>query len=164
MPIYWIFIMVAVAVALFSDVIDKKVSANGKLKMKKSIIIILCALYMFGCGKEDEDMLHLGLNAKIVEIDSDKHIIYVSDMNGDIEKVFDGKCALDCSKAIERENIVYVNYKDVNDVRTIVFEDLMVGDEIILNIYDSELRKIGEGAVTVDAIVVEQIQLGTQRM
>lgn len=131
--------------------------------MKKFIIVILCALYMLGCGKEDEDVLHLGLNAKIVEIDSDKHIIYVSDMNGNIEKVFDGKCALDCSKAIEKGNIIYVNYEDVNDVRTISFEDLAVGDEIIINIYDSELNNT-EDTINVEAIVVEQIQLGTQRM
>lgn len=39
MPIYWIFIMIAVAVALFSDVIDKKVAANGKLK---KVIITFC--------------------------------------------------------------------------------------------------------------------------
>ena len=133
------------------------------LSLKKFIIVILCALYMLGCGKEDEDVLHLGLNAKIVEIDSDKHIIYVSDMNGNIEKVFDGKCALDCSKAIEKGNIIYVNYEDVNDVRTISFEDLAVGDEIIINIYDSELNNT-EDTINVEAIVVEQIQLGTQRM
>ena len=132
--------------------------------MKKLIVWIIIAIFlMFGCGKEDEDVLHLGLNAKIVEIDSDKHIIYVSDMNGNIEKVFDGKCALDCSKAIEKENIIYVNYEDVNDVRTISFEDLAVGDEIIINIYDSELNNT-EDTINVEAIVVEQIQLGTQRM
>ena len=39
-----------------------------------------------------------------------------------------------------------------------------LSDKVILNIYDSELRKIEEGAVTVEAIVVEQIQLGTQRI
>ena len=50
-----------------------------------------------------------------------------------------------------------------NDVRIISFENLAVGDEVILNIYDSELQNIKE-TVTVDAIVVEQIQLGTQRM
>ena len=125
--------------------------------------IILATFLMVGCGKEKDDVLHLGLNAKIVEIDSDKHIIYVSDMNGNIEKVFDGKCALDCSKAIEKENIIYVNYEDINDVRTISFEDLVVGDEIIINIYDSELDN-AEDTINVEAIVVEQIQLGTQRM
>ena len=103
----------------------------------------------------------MGLNAKIVEIDSAEHIIYVSDMNENIEKVFGKKCAIDCSKAIERENIIYVNYEDANDVRNISFEDLVVGDEVILNIYDSELQK---ETITADAIIIEQIQLGTQRM
>ena len=105
----------------------------------------------------------MGLNAKIVEIDLAEHIIYVSDTNENIEKVFGEKCAIDCSKAIERENIIYVNYKDANDVQIISFEDLAVGDEVILNIYDSEIQNPKE-TVTVDAIVVEQIQLGTQRM
>ena len=132
--------------------------------MKKFVLIILCALYMFGCGKEKEDVLHLGLDAEIVEMDSDNHIIYVSELNENSEKIFGERCALDCSKAVEMENIIYVNYEDVNDVRTISFEDLAVGDKVILNIYDSELRKIGEGSVTVEVIVVEQIQLGTQRM
>ena len=111
--------------------------------------------------KKEEDILHVGLNAKIVEIDSAEHIIYVSDMNENIEKVFGKKCAIDCSQAIERENIIYVNYEDANDVRNISFEDLAVGDEVILNIYDSELQK---ETIMADVIVVEQIQLGTQRM
>ena len=84
-------------------------------------------------------------------------------MYGNTEKVFGKNCALDCRKAIEKENIIYVNYEDVNDVRTISFEDLAVGDEIIINIYDSELNNT-EDTINVEAIVVEQIQLGTQRM
>ena len=35
--------------------------------------------------------------------------------------------------------------------------------EVVLNIYDSELQNTQE-TVTVDAIIVEQIQLGMQRM
>ena len=124
---------------------------------------MVCILCMSSCGKKEEDILHMGLNAKIVEIDLAGHIIYVSDMGGDTEKIFGKRCAIDCSKAIEGENIIYVNYEDVNDVRIISFEDLTVGDEVILNIYDSELQNTKE-TITADAIVVEQIQLGTQRM
>ena len=137
-----------------------------KIMIKKYIIrvlVVVCILWLSGCGKKEEGILHVGLNAKIVEIDSAEHIIYVSDMNENIEKVFGKKCAIDCSQAIERENIIYVNYEDANDVRNISFEDLVVGDEVILNIYDSELKNTKE-TVTADAIVVEQIQLGTQRM
>lgn len=39
MPIYFIFLIVAVLIAIYSDKIDKKVSANGKVK---KIIIISC--------------------------------------------------------------------------------------------------------------------------
>ena len=131
--------------------------------MKKAILIILCILCLSGCGKKEENILHMGLNAKIVEINLAEYIIYVSDMNGDTEKIFGKRCAIDCSKAIEGENIIYVNYGDANDVRIISFEDLTVGDEVILNIYDSELQNTKEN-ITVEAIVVEQIQLGTQRM
>ena len=48
MPIYFIFLIVAVLIAIYSDKIDKKVSANGKVK--KIIIIllkILINMYLF---------------------------------------------------------------------------------------------------------------------
>ena len=132
--------------------------------MKKLIVWIALAIFlMAGCSKKEEDVLHMGLNAKIVEIDLAEHIIYVSDMSGDSEKIFGEKSALDCTKAMERENIIFVNYENPNDVRTIAFEDLVVGDEVILNIYESELCNI-DSTVTAETIIVEQIQLGTQRM
>ena len=74
------------------------------------------------------------------------------------EDVFAGRAAIDCSKAIERDSIFYVDYdSDTTDnLSFIKLEDLMVGDMIILDIYESEL----EGT---DAILVEDIQLSTQR-
>ena len=51
-----------------------------------------------------------------------------------------------------------MNYEDENDVRIISFDDLKVGDDVILNIYDKELKDVD------DFILVEQIQLATQRM
>lgn len=41
MPIYWILIIAAILVAIFSDKIDKKINANGKLK---KVIIAVCIL------------------------------------------------------------------------------------------------------------------------
>lgn len=128
---------------------------------KKTILFLLITfmVYIVSCNKnEEEDLLHLGLNAKIVEIDSAEQVIYVSEIPGDNEKIFGGRFAVDCSKAIEKEKIIYVNYEAENDVRIISFEDLKVGDEIILNIYDKELKDVD------DSILVEQIQLATQRI
>ena len=118
-------------------------------------LLIMAALA--GCQKTDEDVLHRGLNAIIVEIDHENQLIYVSDTeHGD---VFGGRSAIDCSKAIDRDSIFYVVYdSDTTDnLSFIKLEDLMVGDMIILGIYESELNGT-------DAILVEDIQLSTQRL
>ena len=128
--------------------------------MRKYLSIIFALLIMAGitgCQKTDEDVLHLGLNAIIVEIDHKNQLIYVSDTAH--EDVFGGRAAIDCSKAIERDSIFYVDYNSdtTDNLRFIEFADLIVGDMIILGIYESELN----GA---DAILVEDIQLSTQRL
>ena len=102
--------------------------------------------------------LNLGLNAEIIEIDSTKRILYVKDIDKQ-DKVFGDRCAIDCSYAISRDNLIYVNYDDPNDVRTIGFDDFEVGDSIIIGMYDSEKGKAFNGSA-----VAEQIQLGTQRL
>ncbi len=123
--------------------------------------IILLALFIVagitGCKNTEDDVLHLGLNAIIVETDHENQLIYVSDTEH--EAVFGERTAIDCSKAIERDSIFYVDYdSDTTDnLRFIEFEDLMVGDMIILGIYESELNGT-------DAIHVEDIQLSTQRL
>ena len=128
--------------------------------MRRFLSIAFALLIMTsltGCQKTDEDVLHLGLNAIIVEIDHENQLIYVSDTEP--EDIFGGRSAIDCSKAIERDSIFYVDYdSDTTDnLRFIEFEDLMVGDMIILGIYESELKRT-------DSILVEDIQLSTQRL
>ena len=128
--------------------------------MRRLHIILLALLIVAGitgCKKAENDMLHLGLNAIIVEIDHDNQLIYVSDTEH--EDVFGGRAAIDCSKAIERDSIFYVDYdSDTTDnLRSIEFEDLIVGDMIILGIYESKMNGT-------DAILVEDIQLSTQRL
>lgn len=66
-----------------------------------------------------EGILHLGLNAEIVEIDTSNHILYVKDIDESVD-VFGDRCAIDCNYAISRFNLLYVNYGDANDVRTFV--------------------------------------------
>ena len=128
--------------------------------MRRLHIILLALLIVAGitgCKKTEDDVLHLGLNAIIVEIDHQQQLIYVSDTEH--EDVLGERTAIDCSKAIERDSIFYVDYdSDTTDnLRFIEFEDLMVGDMIILGIYESEL-------IGTDAILVEDIQLSTQRL
>ena len=105
-----------------------------------------------------EGILHLGLNAEIIEIDTSNHILYVKDIDESAD-VFGDRCAIDCNYAISRFNLLYVNYGDANDVRTIGFNDFQMGDAVIIGLYDSEKQKALNGAA-----VAEQVQLGTQRM
>ena len=121
------------------------------------LFVLLIVAGITGCKNTEDDVLHLGLNAIIVEIDHQQQLIYVSDTEH--EDVFGRRAAIDCSKAIERDSIFYVDYdSDTTDnLRFIEFEDLMVGDMIILGIYESELNGT-------DAIHVEDIQLSTQRL
>ena len=102
--------------------------------------------------------LNLGLNAKIIDIDFDRRILYVKDLNPSAG-VFGDRCAIDCTYAISRYNLMYVNYGDQNDVRTIDFSVFEIGDAIIIGMYDSELENAFNGSA-----VAEQIQLATQRL
>ena len=126
-------------------------------KLLSVLFVLLIVIGITGCKKTEDDVLHLGLNAIIVEIDHENRLIYVSDTeHGD---VFGERAAIDCSKAIERDSIFYVDYDTDNtdNLRFIEFEDLMVSDMIILGIYESELKGT-------DVILAEDIQLSTQRL
>ena len=105
-----------------------------------------------------DEILHLGLNAEIVDIDAAKRILYVKDMD-DAAAVFGERCAIDCSEAIEKYNLFYVNYGGEGDVRTIDFEEFQVGDAVIINLYDSQKQQALNNRA-----VAEQVQLATQRM
>lgn len=128
--------------------------------MKKVFAIFLaliCLLSLGGCGKEENaDVLHLGLNAEITEINAADCSITVKDID-ESQNIFGGKCIIDCSNA----DILYVDYdgNDSENVKFIEFEELAVGDKVILNIYDSELKDSQD-----DRIAAESVQLATQRL
>lgn len=126
-------------------------------KLLSVLFVLLIVIGITGCKNTGDDVLHLGLNAIIVEINHENQLIYVSDTEH--EDAFGGRAAIDCSKAIERDSIFYVYYDNdtTDNLRFIEFEDLMVGDMIILGIYESELKGT-------DVILAEDIQLSTQRL
>ncbi|MBR2483215.1 MAG: hypothetical protein IKB53_00555 [Oscillospiraceae bacterium] len=106
----------------------------------------------------DDEVLHLGLNAEIIEIDAEAEVLYVKDMD-EKAAVFGERCAIDCSKAMREHRLIYVNYSGEGDVRSIDFADFQVGDAVIIDLYDSQKQQAFHGHA-----VAEQIQLATQRM
>ena len=120
-------------------------------------LVIVCILALSACNqKENEDILHLGINAEIVEIDTDHQMVYVVDFGE--EKVFGARCGIDCEQLIVDQEILYVDY-DTEEVELIQFADLAVGDKVTINAYESQLSSITDGVIE-----VEQIQLATQRL
>ena len=129
--------------------------------MKKVIAFVsalFCLLGLIACQRE-EDVLHLGLNAEIIEIDIENHLLYVKGVDENSNKVFGNKAPVDCQSIIEREKIFYVDYSEESntEVEIIQFKDLQVGDMITIGIYESEFSKSGP-------MNAEQLQLATQRI
>ena len=69
--------------------------------MKKIIamaLVVICFCGLVGCSQKNDEVLHLGLNATVVEIDTSNHILYVTDLGND--EIFGDRCGIDCNEAI----------------------------------------------------------------
>lgn len=119
---------------------------------------VLTAVCFLTNPKQRDETLHLGLNAEIIEIDAEAEVLYVKDMD-EKAAVFGERCAIDCSKAIGEDRLIYVNYGGEGDVSSIDFSDFQVGDAVIINLYDGQKQQALNNRAT-----AEQIQLATQRM
>ena len=142
--------------------LEKMINLNlEKLMMKKMIMTLcmfICAFTLVACsGQQINEPLTLGVNAIITEIDKTNKIITVKD-NGEEDALGD-TCLIACSGI----PMIYCNY-DTQDVISIDFDDLKVGDEIILTIRSSEIENLQKKDDNKAKIEVEQLQLGTQRM
>jgi len=113
--------------------------------------------YWWDVLKKNDEVLHFGLNATVVEIDASNHILYVSDLGND--EIFGDRCAIDCNEAIGKHNLCYGNYGAKDDVRTIEFDDFQIGDAVIICLYGDEKEKAFNKSA-----VAEQVQLATQRL
>ena len=128
------------------------------MKKRKILLIFVLALAVLalgGCGREETE--YWGLNAEITAVDSENEQLCVKDLGK--AGVFGEGSYIDCSEASEQKRILYCNY-ETHELQDIAFSDLQVGDEILLNIDQSELEKIAKGEV----IKAKKIQLGTQRL
>jgi len=124
------------------------------------VLFLVASLALF-CGglvscQSQEDVLCLGLNAKVVEIDTQQMILYVQDIDENAD-VFGQRCALDCKQAAQEDRLIFVDY-ETHELTSISIYEFQVGDEIIVEMYTSQK----EGAKDASARA-EQVQLGTQR-
>lgn len=107
--------------------------------MKKIIalaLIMVCALLLSACKQEEEAALR-GINVEVVGLDTDNQIVYVADYGEDT--FLGARCAIDCKRLIADQEIFYVNF-DTDEVSPIRLSDLLVGDKLIINAYESQIN------------------------
>lgn len=113
-------------------------------------------LCLTGCQPK-EDPLHLGNNAIVLETDEGRNGLYVKDAdNGGAsgDSLFGERCFIDCSYA----QLFYYGL-DTEGLTEIKLGDLLAGDEVTIDLRESEVKKAGNGSAS-----AEKIQLMTQRM
>ena len=120
--------------------------------MKRTIgMFLVCILSLTACGTKNDDNFNLTA-AVVTEVKEDT--ITVKD--AEESDVFGDECIVECNGI----PIIYRDYES-GEVTDISVDDIVVGDEIIIGIRDSEIKKLQNGENTVKA---EQIQLLTQRL
>lgn len=113
-------------------------------------------LCLTGCQPK-EDPLHLGNNAIVLETDEGRNGLYVKDAdNGGAsgDSLFGERCFIDCSHAQ-----VYYYGLDTEELTEMKLGDLLAGDEVTIDLRESEVKKAGNGSAS-----AEKIQLMTQRI
>ena len=113
-------------------------------------------LCLTGCQPK-EDPLYLGNNAIVLETDEGRNGLYVKDAdNGGAsgDSLFGERCFIDCSHAQ-----LYYYGVDTEELTEIKLGDLLAGDEVTIDLRESEVKKAGSGSAS-----AEKIQLMTQRM
>ena len=113
-------------------------------------------LCLTGCQSK-EDPLYLGNNAIVLETDEGRNGLYVKDAdNGGAsgDSLFGERCFIDCSHAQ-----LYYYGLGTEALTEMKLEDLLAGDEVTIDLRESEVKKAGNGSAS-----AEKIQLMTQRM
>ena len=113
-------------------------------------------LCLTGCQPK-EDPLYLGNNAIVLETDEGRNGLYVKDAdNGGAsgDSVFGERCFIDCSHAQ-----LYYYGLGTEELTEMKLGDLLAGDEVTIDLRESEVKKAGSGSAS-----AEKIQLMTQRM
>ncbi|WP_320986657.1 hypothetical protein [Hungatella effluvii] len=113
-------------------------------------------LCLTGCQPK-EDPLYLGNNAIVLETDEGRNGLYVKDAdNGGAsgDSLFGERCFIDCSHAQ-----LYYYGLGTEELTEMKLGDLLAGDEVTIDLRESEVKKAGSGSAS-----AEKIQMMTQRM
>lgn len=123
------------------------------IRLLTAAVALLC---LTGCQPK-EDPLYLGNNAIVLETDEDRNGLYVKDADiggASGDSLFGERCFIDCSHAQ-----LYYYGLGTEELTEMKLGDLLAGDEVTIDLRESEVKKAGNGSAS-----AEKIQLMTQRM
>ena len=116
-------------------------------------VALLC---LTGCQPK-EDPLYLGNNAIVLETDEGRNGLYVKDADiggASGDSLFGERCFIYCSHAQ-----LYYYGLGTEELTEMKLGDLLAGDEVTIDLRESEVKKAGNGSAS-----AEKIQLMTQHM
>ena len=127
--------------------------------MKKLFLILALAgiLVCLTCCKQNDNTVRLGINAEIIEINSNDNTIVV--VYTDEHNNTDLRFKVDCNDAVKKHQIVYCNYQ-THMTQELSLDSLQVGDTIILSMDHDKFLQLHSD----DIINALQVQLATQRL
>lgn len=112
------------------------------------LILTSCSLFQ---KEEEEELVYLGLNAVILDIDAENKIITVNGVKEE-EHIWAG-AHIDC-KGLEEDWKIFTA-KSEQDFSILKFDDLKISDKLKVSIREGELNKSG----TSELMKVEQIEV-----
>lgn len=130
--------------------------------MMKKFVVILTVILFIGAGvtgcQPKQETLYPGIKAVIVEVDAKQNGVYVKDAPNASETLFGERCFIDCRDAGEKSKLIYCNL-NTGSVQYITVEELQEGDEIEIDLKESERKRALKGTASAG-----RLQLMTQRM
>lgn len=123
-------------------------------KLSVAVLLSAALLILTSCSlfqKEEEELVYLGLNAVILDIDAENKIITVNGVKEE-EHIWAG-AHIDC-KGLEEDWKIFTA-KSEQDFSILKFDDLKISDKLKVSIREGELNKSG----TSELMKVEQIEV-----
>ena len=116
-------------------------------KILSIVTLIILLLIMSACNKSD-DIVHMGVNAKILEISNELQGFVVKGLDND--SMLGEKCYINCE--VPDMYFIYVD-NETGEVTNLNYDDFKVGDEITVDIKSVENKYA----------LASRVQLLTQR-
>lgn len=131
------------------------------MKMRKKLIVVplfcimITILILPSClphkEKKEERLVHLGIDAEIVNIDAENEILTITGIDYG-NTIFPEGTRVDCSLLDEGGKIFKM--KSLSNTEILHFSDLKIADKIKINVDDKELNKADTTLIKIEQIEV----------